>query len=838
MKRSVHLLLTPVLFMLLMACNPTIQTTFKLTAQDLTLAQGASGAINIGIERDASDTTPIDLVLEQADGQALPADLRGTFSPTPSTGISSSLNILAGSSLAAKTYDLQVKGSTTSGSVQTVAFKLIVETAKTFALSIDPANLSLAQGASGTVSVTLTRTNLTDPIDVSLQGTGAAALPDGISAVFTASATGGSLSITVASSAIVKENALEVKAVGGGITKTTPLLLTVTAPGVSDLTLELNPIDLTVTQGLSGNVAVTITRTNLSGDAVISLQGTGGAALPTGVSPAGTTITGTGTTDSLAINVAASTTVGNYNLEVKAVSGSITKVKPLTLKVIAPIASDFSIVANPVTLSLEQGKSGNAGVNITRTNFTSDITLSLQGQGGAAVPTGINAPNSTSSSNTGTLNITVAASVAANNYPLEIKAVSGSVTKTTAFTLTVTPKPVPADFTLSSDPASLSLAQGKSGTVAITIVRTNLSETINVGLQGLSGVPLPTGIGSSFVSNASGGILTVNIADTTAVGSYNLEIKGEGAGVVKTKPLTVNVTPKPDLVLTPSAPGLTIEPTYSGDVGITLTRTALTDVVTISLLGSGGAPLPAGISAAPINITGNTGTLNIAVANTVGAQTTELQIKAVGGGVTKTATLSLTTLAAPFAVNKSTQTILDWASRVGQIGDFLSATSNDPTIANYQTTIDATGLVSYDLPVPTVLSAPSTLLATYCTNGTQNLVFSSSTVKGSERQFGAPSPGKYGSLVLSNKAITTPPVLGLEQAFVVYLDGDVNVTGTCQGTTGAIVNVTVNAQLKLGWNILVGKITTIGSGALGAIGVEVTSRTTVPASYSWRYYPR
>jgi hypothetical protein len=139
--------------------------------------------------------------------------------------------------------------------------------------------------------------------------------------------------------------------------------------------------------------------------------------------------------------------------------------------------------------------------------------------------------------------------------------------------------------------------------------------------------------------------------------------------------------------------------------------------------------------------------------------------------------------------------------------------------------------------VPTVLSPPATLLGSYC-NVTQNLTFSSTTVKGSERLFGAPSAGKYGSLVISNQSVN-PPTVGLEQAFVLYLDGDLNVSGTCVGTSnGATFNVAVNAQLKLGWNILVGKVTKV-SGTVGEIlDVSLSSRTTVPARYAWRWYPR
>ncbi len=831
MKRSVHSLLAPILLMLLMACNPSIQTTFKLTAQDLTLSQGTSKSITVSVERDASDTTPIDLVLEQADGSVLPTGLSGTFSPNPVTGGTGSLNIAASGSLAAKTYALQVKGSIASGLSQTVAFNLIVETAKTFNLSIDPASLGVVQGQSGLVNVTLTRTNFTDPIDVSLQGAGGAALPVGISATFTANATGGSFNIVVANTSAIKEHALEVKAVGGGITKTTALLLTVTAPAASDLTLELNPNTVQVTQGLSGTVAVTLTRTNLTDTATISLQGTGGTALPAGISSTGTSIAAL--TGSINIAVTASVAAQSYTLEVKAVAGGITKTKALTVNVSAPAVSDFSITLNPVTLSLEQGKTGSTVVNIVRSNLTADITLSLQGANGTALPTGISAANVTASGNTGTLNIAVAANAIANNYALEVKAVGGGSTKTTPFTLTVTAKPIPADFTLSSNPSSLSLEQGKSGTTTITIVRTNLTATIDVVLQGVGGIALPTGVGSSFAATATGGTLTVTTTALTAVqNNTSLEIKALGGGVTKTIPFALTVTAKPDFTLATNA-ALTIEPTFSGNVAITLTRAGVTAAVAVSLQGVGGIPLPTGISAAPLSLTTDTGTLVIAVASNTVAQTINLEVKAVGDGVTKTATISLTTLAAPFAVNKATQTILQWS---GQVGDFLSATSNDPTLANYTTPIDATGLVSYDLPTPTVLSDPTTLLGSYC-NANQNLTFSSSTVKGSERQFGAPSAGKYGSLILSNQSVT-PALVGLEQAFVVFLDGDLNVTGTCQGTNGPTYNVMVNVQLKQGWNILVGKITKV-SGTLGEIlDVDLSSRTNVPARYAWRYYVR
>jgi hypothetical protein len=622
--------------------------------------------------------------------------------------------------------------------------------------------------------------------------------------------------------------------VGGGITKTAPVFLTVTAPGSSDLALEINPGTVEVTQGLAGTVNITLTRTNLTGDATISLQGVSGAALPTGISSAGTTIVAT--TGSISINVAASVAVQSYALEVKAVAGGITKTKPLTLNVVAPAASDFTLAINPVTLSLGQGASGSTAVNLTRNNLSSDIVVSLQSAGGAALPVGITAPNITISSSTGTLNVSVAASVAAQNYNLEVKAVGGGVTKTTPLTLTVTAKP---DFALSINPTSLSVEQAKSGTTTVTLTRTNLTATITVTLQGLGGAALPTGITSSFAATPTGGTLTINVADTAAVQSNNLEVKAVGGGITKTAPLTLGVTPKAvtaDLTLIIDPSTLVVEKTLSGNVVATLARTGFTGNVILSLQGVGGVALPAGITAANVTTTSNSGTLNITVSSTPVTGDYNLEVKAVGGGVTKTTALKLTVQAAPFAINKATQTILQW---VNVVGDFLSSTTDNPTIANYQVAIDAAGVVSYDLPVPTVLSDPSTLLGTYC-NQSKNVTFNPTTVTGTQRFFGGqtPSTGKTGSLVLSNQDVATP-VIGLEQAFVVYVNGDVGVSGTCTGLNGATYNVVVNAQLKQGWNILVGKVTKVTTTTQGTIvDVDLSSRTTLPAKYAWRYYQR
>jgi hypothetical protein len=706
-----------------------------------------------------------------------------------------------------------------------------------FNVVLNPESLSVAQGQSGTVSVTIDKTNFTAPIDLSVESADGTALPTGITATPTTSAAGTAFQISVASTVAVKDYSLRVKAIGGNITQTKPLFLTVTAAVASDLTLEINPSDLQVTQGQAGTVAVTLTRTNLTGDAAISLQGVGGAALPAGIGSTGATVATT--TGSIVINVALGVAAQTYPLEVKAVVGSVTKTKALNLKVVAPAASEFTLSVNPVTLSLEQAKSGTATVNFTRTNFTSDLVVSLQSQGGTALPAGITAANITVSSSTGTLSIAVDAAVVAKPYSLEVKAVGGGLTKTTPFNLTVTAKPVTPDFTLAINPTSLSVEQAKSGNVTATLTRTNLTSTIDISLQGVAGAALPTGITFGFAPTATGGTLSINVAATVAAQPYNLEVKAVGGGLTKTQAVTLTVTTKPtaaDLTLSINPSALTVEQTRSGNVVATLARTGFTGDVVLSLQGAGGAALPAGISAANVTTATNTGTLVIVVGSGAAVQDHSLEVKAVGGGVTKTAQLTLSVQPAPFAINQATQTILQW---VGGAGDFLSSTSDNPTVANYQTTVSAAGVVTYDLPIPTVLSAPSSLLATYCSAATvANLTFNPPTVTGTQRLFGGQTPGKTGSLVLSSADVATP-VAGLEQAFVVYVNGDLSIGGSCTGVNGATYEVAVNAQLKSGWNILVGTVTKVTNSTLGAIvNVSLSSRTTVPSRYAWRYYQR
>src|SRR5205823_364126 len=134
--------------------------------------------------------------------------------------------------------------------------------------SLAPAALTIVQGATGTTTVTITRTNFTGAVTLSL-----GSAPTGVTGAFDPAApTGTSSALTVSVGAAVAPGVYNLTVAGSGSpgSRSTPLTLTVSAVG--DYTLSLTPAELTVEQGATGTATVTITRTNFTGAVSLSLS--------------------------------------------------------------------------------------------------------------------------------------------------------------------------------------------------------------------------------------------------------------------------------------------------------------------------------------------------------------------------------------------------------------------------------------------------------------------------------------------------------------------------------------------------------------------------------------
>jgi hypothetical protein len=221
------------------------------------------------------------------------------------------------------------------------------------------------------------------------------------------------------------------------------LVLSLTAcpgnpPPAPDFTISLNPTSLTVQQGSSGTTQLTITpRNGFTGTVNLELVGA-----PSGVTLSPTSVNVTGSDpvlQDLTVSVAASVAPGTYNLQVRATSGSLTKTANLSLTVTAAPAPDFTISLNPTSLTVQQGSSGTTQLTITpRNGFTGTVNLELVGapSGVTLSPTSVNVTGSDPVLQD--LTVSVAASVAPGTYNLQVRATSGSLTKTANLSLTVT----------------------------------------------------------------------------------------------------------------------------------------------------------------------------------------------------------------------------------------------------------------------------------------------------------------------------------------------------------------------------------------------------------------
>jgi alpha-tubulin suppressor-like RCC1 family protein len=205
--------------------------------------------------------------------------------------------------------------------------------------------------------------------------------------------------------------------------------------------------------------------------------------------------------------------------------------------VIGPPAN-YTLSLTPATLTIAQGATGTTNVVIGRTNFADPITLSL-----SDAPPGISGsfdPSSpTNASSTLTLN--VVGIVEPGTYHLTV---SGSATPGNRSTpLNVTVVGPPADYALSLTPATLTIAQGATGTTNVVIGRTNFADAITLSLS-----DAPPGISGSFdpssPTNASS-TLTLNVGGVVEPGTYHLTVSGSATPGNRSTPLNVTVNLKP-----------------------------------------------------------------------------------------------------------------------------------------------------------------------------------------------------------------------------------------------------------------------------------------------------
>jgi subtilase family serine protease len=199
-----------------------------------------------------------------------------------------------------------------------------------FAISASPASVSVAQGGTGSSTVTttvsggfnaavaLTASGQPSGVTVSFNPTSIAAPGAGTSA----------MSMVVASTVAAGTYSITVTGTGGGITHTAAVSLTVTAVGAGNFTLSASPTSLTVRRGAHGTSTITVTRSGgFAGSVTLSASGLGsGTTAAFSPNPA----TGTST---VTFTASGSATTGTRTITITGVSGSLTHTTTISLRV-------------------------------------------------------------------------------------------------------------------------------------------------------------------------------------------------------------------------------------------------------------------------------------------------------------------------------------------------------------------------------------------------------------------------------------------------------------------------------------------------------------------------
>jgi len=205
-----------------------------------------------------------------------------------------------------------------------------------FSVSASPSSLTVAQGGSGSSTITVGSLNGFNSA-VSLSATG---VPSGVTASFSpasvtppANGSGAStLTLTATSSATTGTAVVTVTGTSGSTTHSTTVNLTVTA--APDFSVSASPTSVTVVQG--GSSPSTITVGSLNGfSSAVSLAASG---QPGGVtasfSPASVTPPGSGSaTSTLTLSASASAAVGTYTVTATGTSGSTSHSATITLTI-------------------------------------------------------------------------------------------------------------------------------------------------------------------------------------------------------------------------------------------------------------------------------------------------------------------------------------------------------------------------------------------------------------------------------------------------------------------------------------------------------------------------
>jgi subtilase family serine protease len=246
----------------LLAGSATPSFTLSASPSSLSVTQGSSGSSTISVTDVNGFSGSVTLA-----ASGLPSGVTAAFGTNPTTG-SSVLTLTASSTATTGTATVTITGTSSSlTATTTIALTVTATATPNFTIGASPASVTIAQGASGTSTITITSTGgFSSATTLSASG-----LPSGVTAAFSANpvtptANGSvtsTLTLTASASATTGAATVTITGTSGSLTHSTTIALTVnSSSGTKNFTMAVSPSSLTIVDGGSASLTLTITSQN------------------------------------------------------------------------------------------------------------------------------------------------------------------------------------------------------------------------------------------------------------------------------------------------------------------------------------------------------------------------------------------------------------------------------------------------------------------------------------------------------------------------------------------------------------------------------------------------
>ncbi len=201
-------------------------------------------------------------------------------------------------------------------------------------------------------------------------------------------------------------------------------------------------------------------------------------------------------------------------------------------------------------------------------------------------------------------------------------------------------------LTISASPAAVSVLQGGSGSSTISsVVAGGFNSTVALAAAGApSGVTVTLSPASFSAPGSGSSTMLIAVASTVAAGTYTITVTGTGGSLTSSTTVTLTVTAQGAGSFTLTAPSTgTLRGGQSGSGTVT---TAVSGGFNSAIsLSASGQPAGVAVSFSPTSIAApgsGSATITVTVSRSAATGTYAILITATGGGISHSATLSLT----------------------------------------------------------------------------------------------------------------------------------------------------------------------------------------------------